>query len=318
MAASCSPLPYTGNKSCIADDLLAFMPPHMTYMEPCAGSAEIFFRKEPSQREILNDYSNDITNLYRTLQCNEKLELLIGRLCLSVGAEQLFKYNKELIMSIPNVLDDMKNTNKIVAVSSQDTLDAAADICVEHAAAFFENQVYSFSSTGQTYGIEARDIAKRIDRLLAATARLRNAAILHRDYKDAMLYAAGEDTFFLLDPPYRGTEGCYPKGNFDGEQHKQLFRLVSKIDSKYNGRCKFIITYNNDPYIIEMAESFGFRTKVLERLHGMRQAVDPGAQYQELLIANFDMDAQAERNRGVIISKENQLTLFGDIYGEED
>lgn len=114
-----------------------------------------------------------------------------------------------------------------------------------HAAAFVENQVYSFSSTGQTYGIEARDIAKRIDRLIAATARLRNASILHRDFKDAMLYAAGEKTFYLLDPPYRGTEGCYPKGNFDEEQHKQLFRLASKIDEKYGGKCKFIITYNN-------------------------------------------------------------------------
>lgn len=313
MAASYSPLPYTGNKGCIANDLLAFMPPHETYMEPCAGSAEIFFRKPPSPREILNDYSNDITNLYRTLQNNRRLGSLLGRLCLSIGAEQLFKYNKELLMSTPNVLDDLREMDDVVTLARQEDLDEATDLCIEQAAAFFENQVYSFSSTGQTYGIEARNIAKRIDRLLAATARLRDAAILHRDYKDAMLYAASESTFYLLDPPYRGTEDCYPKGNFDGEQHKQLFRLVSKLDSKYGGRCKFIITYNNDPYIVDMAQAFGFQTKVLERLHGMRQATAPGAMYEELLIANYDMDAQAEKNRGIIISKADQLSLFGSI-----
>ena len=229
MAASYSPLPYTGNKGCIANDLLAFMPPHETYMEPCAGSAEIFFRKPPSPREILNDYSNDITNLYRTLQNNRRLGSLLGRLCLSIGAEQLFKYNKELLMSTPNVLDDLRETDDVVTMARQEDLDDATDLCIEQAAAFFENQVYSFSSTGQTYGIEARNIAKRIDRLLAATARLRDAAILHRDYKDAMLYAASESTFYLLDPPYRGTEDCYPKGNFDGEQHNH------GIDSRYTG-----------------------------------------------------------------------------------
>ena len=317
MAASCSPLPYTGNKSCIADELIAFMPPHETYMEPCAGSAEVFFRKAPSPREILNDYSNDITNLYRTLQSNEKLEQFLGRLCLSIGAERLFKYNKELLQSIPNVLDDLRTTDEKIAAAQTQTLEEAMKICVEHTAAFVENQVYSFSSTGQTYGIEARDIAKRIDRLIAATARLRNASILHRDFKDAMLYAASENTFYLLDPPYRGTEGCYPKGNFDEEQHKQLFRLASKIDDQYGGKCKFIITYNNDPYIVDLALSFGLRTKVLERLHGMRQATEPGAQFEELLIANYDMDAQAERNRGIIISKTNQLTLFGSVSEEE-
>ena len=247
----------------------------------------------------------------------EKLEQFLGRLCLSIGAEQLFKYNKELLQSIPNVLDDLRETDEMVARAQMQTLEEAMGICVEHAAAFVENQVYSFSSTGQTYGIEARDIAKRIDRLIAATARLRNASILHRDFKDAMLYAAGEKTFYLLDPPYRGTEGCYPKGNFDEEQHKQLFRLASKIDEKYGGKCKFIITYNNDPYIVELALSFGLRTKVLERLHGMRQATEPGAQFEELLIANYDMDAQAERNRGIIISNTNQLTLFGNSFEEE-
>lgn len=41
MAASYSPIPYTGNKAYIAADLISFIPKNITYMEPCAGSAEI-------------------------------------------------------------------------------------------------------------------------------------------------------------------------------------------------------------------------------------------------------------------------------------
>lgn len=300
MAASYSPIPYTGNKACIAADLISFIPKHITYMEPCAGSAEIFFRKAPSPREILNDYSNDVVNLYRTMQCEEKLLMLLGRLCLSISSEELFKRNKEYLESIPNVLDDLNET--------VDEIKNATEANIEQAAAFIENQVYSFSSTGQSYGIEARDMAKRINRFIAARSRIANACILHRDYKDAMIYAADENTFYLIDPPYRKTENSYPKGNFSSEEFRQLIRLVAELDRKYG--VKFIITYNTDPDMIELAQSYGFQTKVLDRLDGMRQATDPGSQYHELLIANYDMDEQAEKNRGIVISKTNQMTLF--------
>ena len=56
MAASRSPLNYTGNKSCLIPQILALMPAHETYIEPCMGSAEVFFCKPPSQLEFLNDY----------------------------------------------------------------------------------------------------------------------------------------------------------------------------------------------------------------------------------------------------------------------
>ena len=34
MSASTSPIPYTGNKSCIVKTILDVMPPHDTYIEP--------------------------------------------------------------------------------------------------------------------------------------------------------------------------------------------------------------------------------------------------------------------------------------------
>lgn len=67
MSASTSPLPYTGNKSCIVNTILTVMPKHNVYIEPCMGSAEVFFRKPKAEREILNDYNGDLVNLFRTI-----------------------------------------------------------------------------------------------------------------------------------------------------------------------------------------------------------------------------------------------------------
>lgn len=162
LSASTSPLPYTGNKSCIVNTILTVMPKHNVYIEPCMGSAEVFFRKPKAEREILNDYNGDLVNLFRTIQSNKKLVFLLGRLYLSINSELVFRQNKERLRNIPNVLDDVLDTSLIISRLKWSEVEAAA--------AFFENQVYSFSSTGQTFGIARRDMSQRLDRLINAYA----------------------------------------------------------------------------------------------------------------------------------------------------
>ena len=48
---------------------------------------------------------------------------------------------------------------------------------------------------------------------MSAYNRIRDAIILHRDYKDVITYAACPGSFILLDPPYKGTEDMYSKAN---------------------------------------------------------------------------------------------------------
>lgn len=182
MSASTSPLPYTGNKSCIVNTILTVMPKHSVYIEPCMGSAEVFFRKPKAEREILNDYNGDLINLFRTIQSNKKLVFLLGRLYLSINSELVFRQNKERLRNIPNVLDDVLDTSQIVSKLKWSEVEAAA--------AFFENQVYSFSSTGQTFGIARRDMSQRLDRLINA-------------YRDLIDELSGE---FPLGQPITGEQ----------------------------------------------------------------------------------------------------------------
>ena len=282
------------------------MPPHKTYVEPCMGSAEVFLRKKPSEREIINDYNGDLVKFFRVLQRSEKLAYLIGRLYLSFNSEQLFKANKAMLADVPNILDDITET--AIIIENADWSD------IEKAVAFFENQIFSFSSTGKTFAIAKKDMTKRFGRLVAACSRLRNAVIMHRDYKDCIDYAAGKDTFILLDPPYKGTENYYQKASFGSDEHAKLFEFMNGIHEKYNGECKFIITYNNDPYIKELADKYGFDTYVKERLHNMLQSTKPGEMFEELLIGNYDLCKQAETNSHYLLEQFRQLTLFDFQY----
>lgn len=302
MSGSISPLPWTGNKGCIYTTIDAFMPPHKTYVEPCMGSAEVFLRKKPSEREIINDYNGDLVKFFRVLQRSEKLAYLIGRLYFSFNSEELFRANKALLSDVENILDDITETSI--------TIENAHWHDIELAVAFFENQTFSFSSTGKTFAIAKKDMTRKFGRLVAACSRLRNAIIMHRDYKDCINYAAGKGTFILLDPPYKGTEDYYQKSSFGSEEHSKLFELMDGINKKFEGECKFIITYNNDPYIVDFANKCGFHTYVKERLHNMIQSSKPGEMFEELLIANYDLEKQAEINNKYLTEINRQLNLF--------
>ena len=90
LSASTSPLPYTGNKSCIVNTILTVMPKHSVYIEPCMGSAEVFFRKPKAEREILNDYNGDLVNLFRTIQSNSFLSLYLLEFLPEAGEIPIF------------------------------------------------------------------------------------------------------------------------------------------------------------------------------------------------------------------------------------
>lgn len=231
MSGSVSPLPWTGNKGCIYTTIDAFMPPHRTYVEACMGSAEVFLRKKPVEKEIINDYNGDLVRLFRVLQRNENLERLIGRLFLSFNSEQIFRANKALLAEVPNILDDLTETSVIIENTQWNDFDLAV--------AFYENQVFSFSSTGKNFAITKKDMTKRFGRLIAACARLRNATIMHRDYKDCISYGAGEDAFILLDPPYKGTEDYYQKSSFGSDEHAKLFGFMNEVHEQCISRLDY-------------------------------------------------------------------------------
>lgn len=63
-------LHYPGSKWSLADWIISHMPQHKTYLEPFFGSGAVFFNKEPSSLETINDLDGDVVNLFKVIRDN--------------------------------------------------------------------------------------------------------------------------------------------------------------------------------------------------------------------------------------------------------
>lgn len=71
-------LRYPGSKWRIAFQLCEYIPKHHSYLEPYFGSGAVFFTKQPSAIETINDLDLDIVNLFSCLRDNpDKLASMI-------------------------------------------------------------------------------------------------------------------------------------------------------------------------------------------------------------------------------------------------
>lgn len=71
---------YYGGKWRLASWINKFFPEHRTYVEPFCGAASVFFKKERSYSECLNDVNGEIVKLFKVLQTDSLRKKLIKRL----------------------------------------------------------------------------------------------------------------------------------------------------------------------------------------------------------------------------------------------
>src|SRR4051812_7617682 len=62
------PLAYLGGKNRVARRIISLFPEHTCYIEPFCGGAQVFFHKEPSKVELLNDLNEQVINFLRICQ----------------------------------------------------------------------------------------------------------------------------------------------------------------------------------------------------------------------------------------------------------
>jgi DNA adenine methylase len=83
------PLAYIGGKQRLAKRIIEIFPKHTTYVEPFAGGAQVFFHKEPSRVEVLNDLDGEVVNFFRV--CQLHYEELLRCLRFSLVSRKWFK-----------------------------------------------------------------------------------------------------------------------------------------------------------------------------------------------------------------------------------
>lgn len=210
MGIKASPLvPWVGGKRRLAQHILPLFPEHSCYVEPFCGAAALFFMKEPSKVEVLNDVHGELVRLYRVVQ--NHLEEFVRHFKWSLASREMYGW---LQSTRPDTLTD-----------------------IQRAARFFYLQKLGFGGKvdGQTFGVATTSKARlnllRLEEDLSqAHLRLHQVTIEHLDWAACIERYDRPHTFFYMDPPYYGTEGY--GAAFGLEQYDRMAELMHEMKGK--------------------------------------------------------------------------------------
>jgi DNA adenine methylase len=250
------PLPYIGGKNRLATKIISLLPEHTTYVEPFAGGAQVFFHKQPSKVEVLNDLNSEIVNFFRVCQWHHG---------------ELVRYLKYCVMS--------RKLYEILTASNPETLTD-----VQRAGRFLYLQKNSFGGlvVKQNYHYTVihqpnYNPGRIPDTIEKAHQRLQRVQIECLPYEKILEKYDRPATLFYLDPPYWNRQ-LY-RFNFSTQDFEGLEKRLHKI------KGKFILSLNDCPEVRRLFKGFHIRKEDLA-YSAQRKA---GNTYGELLIANFHL-----------------------------
>ncbi|HWN71827.1 MAG TPA: DNA adenine methylase, partial [Haliangium sp.] len=190
--------------------LLPLIPPHRCYVEPFAGSAALFFAKEPAAEEVLNDRDPEIAFAYRFVQ-----------------------------RMTPETLDELKRMywkNSRPYFEKLKDKEPASDLERFHKFIYLNRFSY-FSKPGRFASYnpgEDGQVFQAFDKFIKGKERLAKTIIRTGDYEKVIREFDGPQTFFFLDPPFPGYGQNVGEPDFDEERFVKVLHGI---------RGKFLVTY---------------------------------------------------------------------------
>jgi len=248
------PLSYIGGKRSLAKRIIAALPQHTTYVEAFAGGAQVFFHKEPSKVEVLNDLDGEIVNFFRVCQSHH---------------EELLRYFRYVLVS-RRWFDLLKSQ------------DPATLTDVQRAARYLYLLKGSFASlvcrpnyhwhVVQPPGFNLKRLPQLIEN---AHKRLERVQLECLPYDEVLKRYDRPATLFYLDPPYWGRK-LY-RYNLEPKDFEKLAQLLATL------RGKFVLSLNDVPEVRTLFRSFNIQGVQLSYTSQKRS----GRRYREVLITNF-------------------------------
>lgn len=261
-----TPISYYGGKQKLASTILQFIPNHTLYCEPFVGGAAVFFAKEPSQVEVINDTNKALINFYRVVQ--NDFTSLEKEVRITLHSRNLHR-KAQVIYDNPDMFSELKCAWAVWTLATQSFasgLDKAwgYDLKKGTTSKKIKNKREGFTE----------DFAIRLQNIqIECTDALR--IIKSRDSKDS---------FFYCDPPYYNSD-C---GHYDGysiEDFENLLKLLSQIEGK------FILSSYPSPILKRYTQEFGWTNKSYDFIVSVANSTGKsGKNKTEVLTANFDLN----------------------------
>lgn len=256
---------YPGSKWTLAEWIVENMPPHKSYLEPYFGSGAVFFNKEPSAYETINDLDGNVVNFFRV--CRDYPDELARLVNLTPFARAEYLSIQERAAGV-----DISLTGDLV----EDARRFLVRCCQSFGANLADRAGWK-----NTKGAAGPDNAAIWGRLPAticeAAARLKDAQIEHTDAVQLVRAYNSPDCLIYADPPYLG----------ETRRKKRLYK-IEMMDAAAHVELLDALLSHKGPVILSGYENQLYN----EKLSGWRKLThigkaNSGGVRQEVLWLNF-------------------------------
>ena len=240
-----------GSKRKYSEALESLFPKHHTYVEPFLGGGAVFWEKQPSAVEIINDLDDGLITDY------------------------------ELILSAPTdpnaypVLRTEREQDEFLSHKHTRVADKIVESLIRRCNGFSGRYVINTVSKPTSHQYKITEIANY-------KKRLQHATLTSGDYRGIVKKYDATDTFFFLDPPYEKSIGLnYAKGSeaFDYEELARCFKHI---------KGKFLMTINDSSFIQSVFDDFNIFKYIVKGNNNTKETVGSKDRH-ELLITNYKL-----------------------------
>jgi DNA adenine methylase len=256
MAKLGSPFPWVGGKRLLRDSIIKIIPNHHLYVEAFAGGAWVYWGKEPSKVEVINDVNGNLINLYRQIQ--KEPEAFYDRLWYLL-------YSRD---------EYYRLTNLIKSEAELSDIDRAVYY-------YFIIKMAFGGRFGSGFGFSRRQPPRSAithDTLIALSERISRTFIENLSFERLIKNYDDPEAFFYCDPPFTGCDGGNEyEHTMNSEKHTLLRDSLSAI------KGKFLLSYDDSPIVKELYKDFR-----IEKTKPIQYTLNQNHRYkQELLIRNY-------------------------------
>lgn len=212
------PISYWGGKQMLLPKILPIIPPHKKYVEPFLGGGAVFWSKEPSQIEVINDVNGQVHNFY------EVLKLKFGKLQNLIKSKSFSRLNHDHARVIYNNPELFSKTKRAWAVFYLANTSIYSNLLNQQSAPGQDNK------SVQSYNNKVLRLDSTFEN------RLKNVYLESRDALYVISRHDSVDTFLFIDPPYFNADMRHYSG-YSESDFRALLELLLNIEGKFLLTC---------------------------------------------------------------------------------
>lgn len=256
-----TPISYYGGKQSLSSIIVGLVPEHRIYCEPFFGGGAVFFAKNPSEVEVINDTNRELINFYEVVR--DSFPALEHEVSLSLHSRDMHR-RAEVIYANPDMFDRVKRAWAVWMLANC-SYGCKLDGC------------FGYDRTG---GMSRKLDNKRKSFTEEYAKRLSRVQIECCDALRIIRSRDTEDTFFYIDPPYVGAD----QGHYDGYTQKDFDSLLSLLEEI---KGKFLLSSYRNKSLNESIASHGWHTAEIRMHCPMTSRAAQVHSKVEVLTANF-------------------------------